>query len=214
MELFKLLHFPQNPIKLHLIDELGERKKNSPVPPETPIIYRTTHEEIDYFLHEDLLVTLNNLNIKPLMFYNFGSINNQLTTTALHRDVIYEDNIWKSMPMGINWDLTPGTTSFRWYDPLSCPEVMPPVLKDLDHTSPFGIHYIKRYNKDFSQMKEVGYLDVQRNTPYLVRTDVVHQITYTCDTDTRMGISLRFKIDDIPTWERALQVFDQYIIKS
>jgi len=208
MHLYKKLNWPTSPIKLDLIEELFEYKKNMTAGVAS---YHTIHYDVNHYINPQLIGILSTLNIKPLLFVHFGSINNQITSSVVHTDLNYENGAWMSMPMGINWELTPGTTTFNWYDPLDCIKVMP---LNPDSGKFNSCHYETRFNRDVSQMKKIATLEMQRHTPYLLKTDVAHQIVYTCDTEIRMGISLRFAVADIPTWERALQVFDQHIINT
>jgi hypothetical protein len=156
------------------------------------------------YLSEDLIESFKSIGLEPTYFIHFGSAYNKITTTVFHTDLYNYKGKYHKVPFSINWDLTQGTTKWHWYDTNDVPEVWPSY-----HTPEFtGIHYGKWDSTSVDGCTEIGNFSLERNTPYLVRTDVPHQIIYRCDDPVRMALSVRFDIDTVPSWEQALKVFE------
>jgi hypothetical protein len=76
-----------------------------------------------------------------------------------------------------------------------------------------GIHYGHRQNMDTSKFALLETLKYKFNVPYLVRTDIPHNVEYSTTFKHRLGLSVRFPLDQIPTWEQALEIFNPLIAK-
>jgi hypothetical protein len=214
MKLFSQLDLPTNPLR----DDITEQLFNIKSLQKSDTIgstFSTMHHDIKQFLNSDLLDRLASINARPSYFTHFGVIDlprNQPYQTFLHSDLIVNDEKWTLIPCGINWELTPGTTDFRWYDTLDMPHVSPPPPPDYRGAALSGIHYGTRFNRDVSQCTELAKLDLKRNTPYLLKTDIPHSVISTCEVDMRISISLRFSIKDVPSWEHALELLGPLLI--
>jgi hypothetical protein len=213
MQYSKQLSLTKTPLKGDFAEELCYLKNISEEPNGlSGVNYQTLHYNIEKYLHEDLLNSLDSINLKPFFFIHFGAPNQKEFSTILHSDLYKENAQWVPMPVGIAWELTPGTTNFKWYDTSAIKEVPPTKelpFKPADFNSN---HYIRRFSKDTTDCILLENLIMERNTPYLVRSDIPHQVDYTCTVPTRISINLRFQIKDIPTWEKALEVFKPLII--
>ena len=214
MKYSKQLSLTNSPLKGDFAKELCHLKAISDEPNGlTGIInYQTLHYDIEKYLSQDLLDALNSVRLKPLFFIHFGALNSKSFSSILHSDLYRTGESWAPMPVGIAWELTPGTTDFKWYDTSSIEEVPPPTNLPFKPNDFNSHHYAKRFNKDTSNCVLLEKLSMERNTPYLVRSDVPHQVDYTCTVPTRISINLRFSIKDIPTWEKALEVFKPFIV--
>jgi hypothetical protein len=201
---FKQLDLPM-PLKDNVFQKLLDLKNQHDD-------YQTVHYDVEQFLSQDLLDALNSINLVPEFFVHFGQPNDSMSRTFLHSDLIRIGNDWVSVPAGIMWDLTPGTTDFKWYD-TSALETMPPPEHLVDQIPKFnGHHYGSRLSEDVSQCKLLEHLEVKRNVPYLVKTDTPHQVVYTSEVPTRISINVRFSSADISTWEQALEKLQPFFL--
>ena len=214
MNFFSQLDLPSSPLRDDITEELLYTKslqKSSTI----GSTFSTFHRDVKKFLNADLLDRLESINLSPAYFTHFGVMDlpkNQPYQTFLHSDLIVNDGQWTLIPCGINWELTPGTTDFRWIDPLELKEIYPPPPPEYRGAALSGVHYGERFNRDISNCVELARLNLERNTPYLLKTDIPHSVTSTCELDTRISISLRFAIKDVPSWERALELFEPLLI--
>ena len=202
-QLYKLLNLPQNPLKLENLESLVAKKKK----------YSTVEEDLETYLTPEILEIFKSINLCPRFVVYFGRLYAKQNEIQVHRDITYLDNQWKSIPCGINWELTPGDTLFEWYDTSKENEHLP----DPEHALPLelnGAHYGHRANMDVSTFTKIESLNVMENQPYLVRTDIPHRVTYKTSSYNRICISIRFKLNDVQSWEHALEIFDPLIIKD
>jgi hypothetical protein len=196
---FKELDLPM-PLKDNSLQALVDLKNQQDT-------YQTIHYDIDQFLSQELLSVLHSINLTPKFFIHFGQPSDLTHTTCLHSDIIRIDNNWVPVPAGIMWDLTPGTSDFKWYDTSALTTVPPPEHLVAYMPTFNGHHYGSRHGEDVSQCKLLDHLVVKRNTPYLVKTDTPHQVTYISDVPMRISINIRFDVNDISTWQQALEKF-------
>jgi hypothetical protein len=205
MQNYRFLNLPKNPlIKTSAILQklaIAATKTNS---------YQC-FENIEDFISPSVLDAFQPLGIKPSFFASFASdgvsslkIEQRLT----HYDLYFDEKNkkWATIPFGINWEITPGDTTFYWWNISSEPilpgqENIPQHLRLLN-----GAHFDYRNHIGIPNGAEV-IEKVQVNAPILVRTDVPHSVSFDSPAKTRYNISLRFSTDDIPTWDHALEVF-------
>lgn len=202
-ELYKLLKLPSAPLNLEHLSSLIAKKKK----------YSTVEEDIETYLNTEILETFQSINLRPRFIVYFGRLYARQNEIQVHRDITYLDNKWKSIPCGINWELTPGLTTFEWYETGKEEEHLP----DPEHALPLelnGAHYGHRANMDVSKFNQLEKLIIKENQPYLFRTDIPHRVTYKTTSSNRICISIRFHLEDIPNWETALKTFDSLIIKE
>lgn len=199
-QLYKLLNLPQDPLNRANLNSLIAKKKK----------YSTVEEDLETYLSPAILDVFKSINLRPRFVVYFGRLFAKQNEIQVHRDITYLNNQWKSIPCGINWELTPGHTLFEWYDPGTEKEHLP----DPVHALPLelnGAHYGHRANMDVSNFTLVESLHVKENQPYLFRTDIPHRVTYATTSNNRICISIRFTLEDVPSWEHALTKFDSLI---
>ncbi len=202
-QLYKLLNLSYDPLNRANLNLLVSKKKK----------YSTVEEDLETFLNPALLEIFKTINLRPRFVVYFGRLFAKQNEIQVHRDITYLDKQWKSIPCGINWELTPGTTTFEWYDPNNETEHLP----DPEHALPLelnGAHYGHRANMDVSSFKLIESLNVKEGQPYLFRTDIPHRVKYATTSNNRICISLRFNLEDVPSWEHALEIFDSLVIKD
>ena len=210
MQYFQQLSLP-TPLKDDVVEELTHLKRTDSGPNGIrKVNYQTIHYDVERFLNPALLDMLLTVGLKPVFFLHFGALDLATDRSSIHRDLFRENGEWVPVPAGIMWDLTPGTTDFKWYDTSNVLEILPPEHLGIQLADFNSAHYGRRFGVNVSDCKLLDHLALQRNTPYLVRTDTPHQVNYVCDTDTRVSINVRFATKDIPTWERALELFKPF----
>lgn len=199
------LDLPASPLKNDaLVEELCQIKQaDKTFSGQGTWSYQNYHSDIDRYLHPDLIETLLKIKAEPLFFIHFGGIDTPAATTVLHTDLFKINNCWITQSFGINWELTPGTTTWNWYTTNDLETIMP-----ADHLQGFNSqHYGQRFNRDVSACTKLESVSLKRHTPYLMRADIPHQITYTSDVKTRVCLSLRFCPTKIATWMQAIRIF-------
>ncbi len=164
--------------------------------------HSTVYHDCAQYLSTELLAILQNLGLEPLYFVHFGSFANERTMSRLHTDLYKTQGTWRISPGAINWELTPGTTDWHWYDKENIPHIWP----DLTGRVFSGIHHAPEPVLSTQGCVEIGHLSMARRVPYLVRTDIPHQVHYTCPEPVRMGLSVRFDPGVIATWDQACEV--------
>lgn len=203
MNFYKELNLPY-PIKSNrLFDKINVLKLSNRS-------YTTVITDIEQYLNPELLDSFMSVGAKPHFFVAFGQPGSLSGKTNLHSDVTFENNNWTKLPIGINWDLTPGETNWTWWDTNKCTEIYP--TSDESKSSPWlhGVHYKFRGNKDAS---EFDLLDSYKNTTdqaVMYRTDTTHQISYTTTSRQRICVSVRFPIESVTSWEHALKIFQPF----
>lgn len=162
----------------------------------------------------------NNLNLTPQFVSLFGKQQLAEQKIWIHTDILWKDNQWIKLPFGINWELYPSDTYFNWWDTKDQTECYPPSIDNSTWSQATntkfrqqGIHYGTRENYDFHNSEIIETLKFEPNTAYLVRADVPHNVEYKTDNIHRIGISIRFPVEQIATWQQALSTFDPYIKK-
>lgn len=171
-------------------------------------------------LSTKLLDFFKQLGLTPAFCTLFGEQYKQESGIWIHSDILWKDNTWIKLPFGINWELIPSETYFSWWDTGSLSECYPDSLENTSwcQTDGFefgqqGIHYGYRENNSAEGCTLVEQLKMQFMTPYLVRADVPHSVEYKTTYKHRIGISVRFPVEQVSTWETALNIFEPYFIK-
>jgi hypothetical protein len=213
MNFFKKLNLPGNVIKTEFLDELCQLKlsKSKPAIGTKLVGYQTVHHDMERYLEPEIYKIFSEINLQPWFFVHFGTINNVLPQTTVHRDLVRIENKWRSIPAAINWELTPGTTEFSWYNTDSLQELMPDLNKGYDFT---GTNYGHIGNRSIENCQLLERTNLQQNTAYLVRTDVPHQVQFTCNVQMRIAISLRWHPLRVSSWDSALEIFKPFIDKD
>jgi hypothetical protein len=177
--------------------------------------------DFESILSPALLDAFDNIGISPINCYLFGFAKNQQQKIWIHTDIVSDDNQWVRLPFGINWELVPSTTIFNWWDVEGQIEHYPDASMHAPGQRRLqGIHYSDRVSEftdktvlDFDRCKIIESVEFKHHTPYMVKVGIPHNVEYKTTHSQRIGLSVRFPIHQIPTWERALEVFDTFIKK-
>lgn len=211
MSFYNKLNLPADPILPGVKNRLWALKKP---------IYGTQHYDPKRYIQLDIINTLEKLGLPAKFLIHFGATDAESARSFLHTDICTHNQKWTKIPMAINWELTPGHTQFSWYDPGNQLPCYPPDPDWNQNNFLFqGIHYGARADfhagvgHDVSNCQLLDTVSLERNTAYLVRTDVPHQIVYRSEVTTRMCISLRFELDAVSTWDQAVDLLQPLIIQ-
>ena len=216
MILYKKLNLCSSPLKGDPMPELMAKKEefwkqvdNAPVG-----VYKHLYanDDIEKYISPVLLSLLNQLNIKPAILINFSEYGDT-HETWLHRDLTWLGDDWIPLEFGLNWELAPGKTTFNWYTEKSGSDVCNtsawPQRIGLANTWPRSFINGVRYY-DENQLRKIGSLTFDINTAYLVRTDIPHKVVSESPYGWRKCISVRFFVQDVPTFNKALEIFEPF----
>jgi len=182
-------------------------------------LHLSTNQEI---LHSDLLKIFKNLKLTPNAIITYGSVDriNYLDSKldhTIHSDIVYHDDTWKKQPFAINWETTDTQTDFHWWDVGDTLECYPPAdepvrLQDPKWLYTRGIHYNNRNSFDIlPHYKVIENCVITKAYPVAVNTSVPHSVIRKINNQPRCGVSIRFPLDQIPTWTHGLKLFNEYI---
>ena len=135
----------------------------------------------------------------------------------IHRDVAFQNNQWVKASVTINWELTPGTLEWNWYDTTGTTEGPLPPSYDISATPLFyGVHARPERTKDSHGFQLLHtYHTTKPNQATLYRIDLPHRISYNTNSEQRRrSIGIRFSIDDISTWQQALEIFQEFSVQD
>jgi hypothetical protein len=126
----------------------------------------------------------------------------------IHTDLTWHNNSWQGVPCGVNWELTPGSAEFQWLANRDQTAIYPP---DTGLRLFNAIHYGQRGQRgnydNFNLIDRATIIG-----PMLVRTDIPHAVAFDRTAcDRRVNISVRFSLDSIGSWAKALELFSTVI---
>ena len=173
-------------------------------------------ENPNEMISDELLLFLKDLSLVPNLALVFTSSKSEQSPGIsprsgkvwVHTDLLWSSDQWCKIPCGINWELTPSVTEFIWWDTKDAEECYPENELYGRKKTFQGIHYGNRNNIEFSDFEKLESVQLRMDAPCLVRTDIPHSVTYQSTSSLpRIGLSLRFPLEQIPTWERAVEIF-------
>lgn len=161
-------------------------------------------------LTEEILDIFSDLKLTPsfVTLFGRGDKTSTLNDRFLHTDLQLQQNLtWKKMLFGINWEIGDTENIFTWWNTDQVKACWPDEDKAQAHELPLkykllnGIHYEQRHKAGIPEnaVKLAETIISQESGPMLVRTDVAHATYYT-SSNTRVGVSVRFKESDFDQW--------------
>lgn len=187
-----------------------------------PYIYATNHFK-DY-LNPSLINIFDSLNISPDTLVIFGHENDRdfHLRPMIHSDIRFCKNSWIDSPCAINWEITDSTAQFYWWDVKGAKKCYPPAWNDTQYFPPpdsdsyfekllaSGIHYTKWMNFNSENYSRIDSCMLNNKHPILIRTDIPHSVEYSNFKD-RISVSLRFPVEQISSWDSAVEIFKNLI---
>ena len=152
------------------------------------------------FIKTEIIDIFKEINLEVLGAILFKK--RRETTGLIHRDLVLEDNKWKTCSYGVNWNLDNTHSIMEWYD-TDEKEVWPAIPFYKKDFVLSGINY-GHMGSNPNKFKLLSSLNL--TTPTLVRTDIPHRVK-NLDVIDRWCISLRFKQD--LSWSEAEQMFSK-----
>lgn len=202
---FKKLKMLPSPVNSTVLFDTFQKKE----------VYVQMARNIDELLSPEILKVFADLGVTPEFCGLFGQKNVSSSKIWIHTDLRYVNNQWTKMPFGINWELVPSNSYFTWWDTKDMKECYPPDPENSAWCQPDGfeyglqgIHYGSRETADTGIAEPLETIKLEYQVPYLVRADIPHSVAYATRHKQRIGLSVRFPLEQVPTWERALEVFE------
>jgi hypothetical protein len=173
------------------------------------------YTDVENYITPEVLAKFAEIELRPdLAVFVCGTQEYGVTQNLIHSDLTWQKDNWRRVPFAINWELnsTETVTTASWYDTRKCKEVWPNVTA---HELPEHLKYIYGifYPGDMVLAEQVILMDNEKkNFPALFNTDVAHSVTYKTNHPYRFVLSLRFSIDEIPSWDEAVKRFEKFIV--
>lgn len=169
-------------------------------------------ENVDEVIHDDLMYIFQTLKLKPNMVMICASNNTYRSVDNIwvHSDLYIKNQRYVKPICGINYELGNTISHIHWFDTSESIEFFPIAI---DYTVN-GIGYIKKPNETFpigAEIIETVELTKDEH-PILFKTEVAHGVAYKTDVSPRLMATIRFDIDDIPSWDKAIEIFTPYFI--
>lgn len=172
-------------------------------------------EHMDDFLSPELLEQFKKIGLTPRLAIVF-SLNYSTRTESdsikfVHSDLTWYNNKWHDVPFGVNWELNSDVSStVSWYDVTECKRHLPSSdpIHPWNHLS--GIFY-----QGPAKVIEQAVISSEQNfSPVLFNTSVPHAVSFSTTAPYRCGLSVRFGIDQISSWDHAVAKFQEFICKE
>lgn len=206
MDNCKLLNFPKNILKNDF-----KLRLNGPN-------FWHVYEDPESVINEDIISLFNSLNLNPNMIILFSSIYKvrSLDQIIVHTDLYKKNNTWVKPVCSVNWELGPTDSEICWFDTSECIEDLIDENKTKDY--PNNLFYGKTYRTNEKNSLPIGAKLIESvqlsfsSFPILFRTDIAHGVSYKTNSVSRFVVSVRFDIDEISTWDQAIDIFSKHII--
>lgn len=175
---------------------------------------------IQEVLDVNLYTILKDLNLIPkvlIVFYYSKDIDSNVS--YIHKDLCLMDNIWKTVPFSINFEMNSTTVNTTtWWDTTGAEEFFDDTEKNRTQSKNLiAIRYHQNRLRsnirflNFKPFESITYSSI--DNPILFRTDVAHSVITRNSQGTRFAVSLRFDLNQISTYEDAVKIL-QPLIKN
>lgn len=170
----------------------------------------TVLPNVEKYLNPELLGVFQSIGLTPMCLVAFERPSKGLS--YIHRDITYKNNQWQPLPFAINWELNTGSVNWNWYDNTGVEEdpLPPPYHEKNPNLLSHGVNCKLGGTKKPEGFTLLDSYQPKVNQAAMYRIDIPHQVKYTVTTNQRRNISVRFSLDDVPTWQRALEIFEVF----
>lgn len=199
------------PLSLTSKEKLIENKRNGVNTSEIKYMHVTDDASI---LSPEIIEKFQQLGLTPNVIFYFGfldRVNFTHPNQLVHTDIVYHDNSWAIQPFAINWELADTEAEFRWWDVGDSFKAYPPLeIVESDISTKFarGIHYGGRMNFNIPPYyKILETYTLRSNQALAVNTSIPHSVIQKVNTQPRFGLSIRFPLSQILTWEHGVKLF-------
>jgi len=198
---YEFLNLPKNPLK----DK--DKLLNTVSKNVMPQIAMDPYE----WLTDEILDIFHNLGVKPsvMVVFKMEAVGRDYSRALMHTDIIRDNNDWKIINCGINWEITDIDAELTWWE--TSKQAVYPVDPKYFYLNPNGIHYQGRLKFGVDLSTDIKLDSVNTlSAPLLIRTNIPHTVTIpkkeSYPSQTRCCISIRFD-PDFNTWEEAVDFF-------
>lgn len=175
--------------------------------------YTSVTTDINAHLTSDLKEIFKSLGVTPNAIVFFGHISKEAVYRKgfVHTDMLYDfkQKKYRLIPFAINWELTDETVTLQWWNTgdakVITPTRIPETQLSLIYTN--GQHFDYLNNKETNQYQLLDSYVMKKNQAVMINTCTPHSSNYISVNDYRVTVSIRFPLEQIPTWEHALTIF-------
>jgi hypothetical protein len=172
-------------------------------------------EDTVNFLTPELLDQFNSIGLVPtlavIFSLNYSSRSDQEAKKFIHKDLTWYNDKWNTVPFAVNWELNSDIHSdIFWYDVSECEQQLPPAYPTYPWNHLSGIFY----QGPATVIEHVEVDSKYTRSPILFNTSTPHAVGFSTSASHRCGLSVRFSIDQISTWNDAVYRFQEFICKD
>ncbi len=172
-------------------------------------------EDTVNFLTPELLDQFKSIDMVPkvaiVFALNYSSRSDQEAKQFIHRDLTWHNDKWNTVPFAVNWELNLNIHSnIFWYDVSECEQHLPSENPTYPWNHLSGIFY----QGPATVIEQAEINSKYDFSPILFNTSIPHAVSFSTSAPYRCGLSVRFSIDQISTWEDAVSRFQKFICKD
>ena len=172
-------------------------------------------EDTVNFLTPELLDQFKSIDMVPkvaiVFALNYSSRSDQEAKQFIHRDLTWHNDKWNTVPFAVNWELNLNIHSnIFWYDVSECEHHLPSENPTYPWNHLSGIFY----QGPATVIEQAEINSKYDFSPILFNTSIPHAVSFSTSAPYRCGLSVRFSIDQISTWEDAVSRFQKFICKD
>jgi len=184
-------------------------------------LYVGSTEIIDTIINPELSEIFKSKNLTPMWVLVFGHARRDLYPNfpdIVHSDVFEVDGKWVKIPFSINWELSETDAEFKWWDVAGAKEWysdVKTVRPNEPRTRIRGCWYgnVEPITVNFAHnFERLHTYTLKRHCTTLVNPTVPHSVTYPPGAEYRAGLSYRFPLEQISTWEQGYELFKEFCI--
>lgn len=172
-------------------------------------------EDTANFLTPELLDQFDSIGLIPtlavIFSLNYSIRSDQEAKKFVHKDLTWHNNRWNTVPFAVNWELNSDIHSdIFWYDVSECEHHLPLENPTYPWNHLSGIFY----QGTATVIEHVAIDSKYTCSPILFNTSIPHAVSFSTSAPYRCGLSVRFGIDQISTWNDAVSRFAKFVIKD
>ena len=140
----------------------------------------------------------------------------------VHVDLTYSKSKgFVTLPMALTWELTDTKTTLYWWDPKHNPVIEKPVNPALLQHDWYRFGRARVFSDSDQRSAltpdQVGFELLQTYKPskgraFILNTAIPHSATYEPGHERRVYFSLRFPVQQIASYEAALELFKEFVV--
>jgi len=184
------------------------------------------YKNVEHVLNVSILDCFDKLGLIPDIVVIFGSDTAHRTAGFLHVDLGWHAGMWKPVPCAVNWEINQTTSTLEWHDTKDYTEIWPtdnPTNLSYPDNYLQGISFVKTTAPNRIIITEESIASTtliesatltNNNSPILFNTSKPHSVIYQTQDAKRFMVSVRFKFNQIDSWDKAVKVFGNVIVDA